>query len=356
MVEPIGHDRIREQLHSLARKRFAGDDAALPHAWLFAGPAGVGKFAVARWWAALLKCPQQGACGLACESCRLVAAGVHPDVFESGPPPKDKNALQSADVEIERKSSVGIAESRALVQRLSLRPVHAGPRVAIMREASLMTIEAQNALLKLLEEPPGSAVIILVTDNVGAMLQTVRSRCRHLTFGTLTDDEVQRVLVRLGRSDDEATAAAACAHGSVARALELDAEGLADREQILLAYEAAREDPLAIDSLVQALVERKESGYALPDILEWQIAKIETALGRRSAEPSPLLARVLDATGPEGARDDSRIETNRDIHDIHEWIEEAERIRQTMDALSRNANARLVIRDMLMNMRASADR
>lgn len=335
--EPIGHDAIREMLRGLAAARAAGSEAALHHAWLFAGPAGVGKFQVARWWASLLKCTQLGACEPSCDSCLLVSGAVHPDVFETGPAPKDKNAQQTAGVDIERKRSVGVEESRGLLQRLSLRPVRPGPRVAIMREAATMTAEAQNAILKMLEEPPGSAVIVLVTDNIGAMLPTVRSRCRHLAFGALTTDEVAAVLRRLGKDEVEAAAAAACSRGSVARGLAFDAEGLAEREALLLAWEGVLGDPTGIDALVQAMALRKDDGYALVDILEWQLAKIETSLGRGAAEPSEHLARILEAC---------RAAEPRPL------IEEAARIQQTIDALARNANPKLVIRDLLMNVRA----
>lgn len=337
VAEPIGHDAIRAMLRGCADKLTSDAGAALHHAWLFAGPVGVGKFRVARWWASLLKCPEAGRCQPACESCRLVAGGVHPDVFETGPAPKDKNALQSADVEIERKRSVGIEESRNLLRRLALRPTRPGPRIAIVREAGTMTAEAQNALLKLLEEPPGSAVIILVTDNIGSMLTTVRSRCRHLAFGALSDDEVFEALTRLGKEAGEARAAAACARGSVTRALTFDNDGLAEREELLLAWENGRRDPAATESLVQALLARKNSGYALTDILEWQVAKLETRLGRGPREPSPELARLLD----EVAGAETRM-----------LVEEATRIQQAIDMIARNVNAKLVIRDLLMNVRA----
>lgn len=322
-------------LRTLAEKRTAGSDAALQHAWLFAGPPGVGKFQVARWWASLLKCPKSGHCGPSCESCKLVAGAVHPDVFETGPAPKEKNATQTADGIIERKKSVGVDESRTLLHRLSLRPVKPGPRIAIMREAGTMTIEAQNALLKLLEEPPGSAVIILVTDNIGSMLTTVRSRCRHLSFGALSIDEVATVLRGLGQPDDEA--AAACSRGSVARALAFDEDGLADREALLLGFEDVHRDRLAIEPLVTKMAAHKDSGYALVDLLEWQLAKAKASLGRPVAEPSAELARILAATGPDRTR---------------ALLDEAGQIQLAIDAIARNANPRLVIRDLLLNVKA----
>lgn len=336
--EPVGHEAIRAMLRGYAEQR---DGAPLQHAWLFAGPTGVGKFRVARWWASLLKCPEVGRCGGSCDSCKLVAGAVHPDVIETRPPPKKKDVVQHADDDIERKKSFGVNESRELLHKLSMRATRPGPRIAIVREAHVMTVEAQNALLKTLEEPTGSAVIILVTDNIGAMLTTVRSRCRHLTFGVLSEEEVVQALQGTGwlTWDDEETAraAAACARGSVARAMQFDAEGLADREQLLLAFEAAQKDRLAIDPLVADLASRKDTGYGLTDLLAWQMAKVETALGRRAHEPSAELARVLEAARPEDAR---------------AMVEGAERIQQAIGMIARNANPRLVIRDLLLNVRA----
>ncbi len=340
MKEPVGHDQIRAMLRSLAERSAADGTVALHHAWLFAGPPGVGKFRVARWWASLLKCPQAGRCDPPCESCRLVASAVHPDVFETGPAPKDKNATVTADQEIERASSVKIAQSRELLQRISLRPARPGPRIAIVREAAAMTVEAQNALLKILEEPPGSAVLILVTDNIGSMLTTVRSRCRHLAFGSLSTDEVRLVLTGLGKEPAEAEAAAAASHGSVARALVLDADGLAERESILAGYEDVRRSALAIEPFVAMLAQKKDRGFALADILEWQLAKVEASLGRRGPEPSEKLSRILDEHAPAAGDRDPR-----------QLIAEAERIQRTIDAIERNANAKLVIRDLLMNVR-----
>jgi len=322
ILEPLGHTEVRALLGELAQALAQGRDQGLHHAWLFSGPRGVGKFLTARWWAALLKCPQAGACEPACESCRLIANGVHPDVVEMAIP--------------ENKRSIGIDESRQLLQRLSLRPVRRGPRIGIVRDAGDMTIDAQNAMLKLLEEPPGFAVIVLVADNASSMLPTVRSRCRHLAFGTLDDADVEAILVSLGRGPEEAAAAAACAHGSAARAAAYDTDGLAEREATLLAYERVRNGEAEVDEVVQTLVARKESGYALGELLEWQLTKVRSSLGERAHEPCAALAAVLKrATGA----------------DTNALLQDAGRIHWTMTALARNANARLAIRDLLLNVR-----
>ncbi len=335
MLEPVGHEAVRAMLRGIAEQN-AGGGAALHHAWLFAGPPGVGKFRVARWWASLLKCPQVGACGGACESCRLVAQAVHPDVFETGPAPKDKNAVLEADKEIELKKSVGIDRSRELISRLALKPTRPGPRIAIMREAGTMTPEAQNALLKLLEEPPGSAVIVLVTDNLGAMLQTVRSRCRHLAFGYLSPEEVAAALERrTGLEIGELREAAAVAGGSVARALEVN---LPEREALLLAWEGRGRDAGAIEELAQHLLAWKDEGYALPALLEWQRTKIASCLGRPAGgEPSEALAEILkQASG----------------RPVTKLVDESSRIVRAMGQLARNANAKMVIRDLLVNVKS----
>jgi len=310
-------------LSEQARRLAGGSDLGLHHAWLFSGPSGVGKYVVARWWAMLLQCDTTGDCSPPCESCRLIAGGVHPDVVEAAPAPD--------------KSSIGIDDSRAFARSLALRPSRRGPRVGIIRSADTMTVDAQNAILKLLEEPPGFAVIILVADNASAMLPTVRSRCRHLTFGCLEEREVLEVLRRLGRGDEEAVAAAACSRGSVARALCYDADGLADRETVLLTFEGVIAGTTDIDAMLQTLMARKESGYALGDLLEWQLAKVQRSLGHSRHEPSAALAAILEAATAADAR---------------ALLDHARRIEWTIGALERNANARLVIRDLLANVRA----
>jgi DNA polymerase-3 subunit delta' len=344
VAEPVGHDAIRAMLRGLAASS-ASADAPLHHAWLFAGPAGVGKYAVARWWASLLKCPAIGQCDPVCESCRLAAGAVHPDILETGPAPKDKDAHPEAGEDVERERYFKVEQSRELIRRLSLRPTRPGPRVAVVREAASMTAEAQNALLKLLEEPPGTAVIVLVTDNPGAMLQTVRSRCRHLVFGALAERDVAEALSRLGHDETSSRAAAACSRGSVARALVFDADGLADRERVLLAFEELRDDPSGLDAMVQALAARKDSGYALVDLLEWQMAKVEASLGRAASEPSDALAEILSRVAAKSGGAD---------HDAACLLDEAQQIQWAIDAVARNANAKLVIRDLLLNVRVSA--
>ncbi len=328
---PVGHEAVLERLESFARSVAAGNDDLLHHAHLMAGPAGVGKFRVALWWASLLKCRQAGGCGGSCESCRLVNAGVHPD-------------LELIEVSADSKAGViGIGQIRGdrerripgLIQRMALKPLQPGPRIAIIRDAHAMTPEAQNSALKLLEEPPGFAVIVLVADNVSALLPTVRSRCQLLRFGALSEEELARILAEDGRTREEATAAAAIARGSAARALDYDAEGLAEREELLLGFEQARHDREALEPFVLELAGLKAKGYGLGEILQWQLEKVEAGLGGKVSEGSERLREILDGLS---------------ANDIERLVDDAGRIHRTIAMLDRNANAKIALRDLLLNM------
>jgi len=197
-----GHQRQREQL------RTAVANGRLPHALLFAGPDGVGKRGVAMALAAWLQCETGGddACG-DCAACLQVSAGSHPDV----------QVVTAAA----GKKDIGVDRVRELKRFTQLQPVRGKSKVAIIDDAHRLTVAAQNALLKTLEEPPERSLLILVANNPDALLPTVRSRGQRLQFSPLPDDLVIDILTR---HDIDAVAArqlAAVADGSPGRALAL---------------------------------------------------------------------------------------------------------------------------------------
>jgi DNA polymerase-3 subunit delta' len=115
-----------------------------------------------------------------------------------------------------------IEQVRDLIERLGLRPARAPRRIAIIDDAQALNLSAQNALLKTLEEPPGRAILFLITDSERALLDTVRSRTRPVRFGPLEPAEIARVISRrAGLEPARAEAVARLARGSVARALAL---------------------------------------------------------------------------------------------------------------------------------------
>ena len=234
----VGHHRLT----ALLSRAIARD--TLPPTLLFVGPAGVGKWRVAVAVAEALNCLQpigtseeaapdagptvlpRDACGT-CRACDRIARGVHVDVVA---------------VEPDEKASIKIDVVRDVLSRTGYRPFEGRRRVVLVREADALEPQAQNALLKSLEEPPPSTVFILTTAVPGALLSTVRSRSMTLRFGRLTSAEVAEVLARdheLGEAD--ARAMAALADGSVGQALALGATDVATLREtaLLLLHETA---------------------------------------------------------------------------------------------------------------------
>jgi DNA polymerase-3 subunit delta' len=198
-----GHDRLCDFL------RAAVGNGRLAHALLFAGPDGVGKRSVALACAAWMHCTGGGsdACG-ACASCRQIAAGSHPDVQQV--------AIAAG------KKEIGVDRVRELKRFMQLRPLLGKNKVAIVDEAPSLTVAAQNALLKTLEEPPDHSLLILVASNPDALLPTVRSRCQRLRFAPLPVELVATIVARAAGVDAAAAhELALLAEGSPGRALAL---------------------------------------------------------------------------------------------------------------------------------------
>jgi len=192
------------------------DADRLAHALLFLGPIGIGKALVAQRLAARLACTVGAAapCG-ACSGCRQVLAGSHPDLLMIGAPGRGRKET--------RKKEIGIDQARELKHFIQLRPVAAARKIAIIDDADRLSLAAQNALLKTLEEPPGQALLVLITASPGALLSTVRSRCQRIAFRPLSPELVQVLLREHNVTDEAAARLAAVADGSPGRALVLRA-------------------------------------------------------------------------------------------------------------------------------------
>lgn len=206
-----GHDGAAQFL----RRAAMGD--RLAHSLLIAGPNGIGKRSLATAFATWLQCEQQDhdgntatdACG-ECASCRQVAAGSHPNVRIVGIP--------------SGKKEIGVDHARELKRWVALRTSGGGRKVGIILDAQMLTVAAQNALLKTLEEPPSHASILLVTDNADALLATIRSRCQRVPLRPLATELVAELLrEQHGIAADAAGELARQAEGSPGRALELRA-------------------------------------------------------------------------------------------------------------------------------------
>ena len=218
----VGHRRLVSLLSRAISRQ------SLTPSLILSGPEGVGKRLTAISIAQELNCHRStidagrstrddpGACGV-CTVCKRIARGAHPDVMT---------------IEPGETGSIKIEQVRAAIDRAVFRPFEGRRRVTIIEQADALVPAAQNALLKTLEEPLPASVFILVTSRPDALLPTVRSRCAHLRFGRLQVAEVATVLERReGYSRADALTASAASDGSVRRALDLEADELAEARQ-----------------------------------------------------------------------------------------------------------------------------
>ncbi len=226
-VAVIGHDVAKKQIEEVF------DSGRMHHAWILTGPEGIGKASLAYHIAHLVLSgganrftkfnPQS-------PDARQIMAESHPDLFILRRPVDEKTG--------KIKESIPVEEARKLSGFLRLTASRVGGcRVAIVDEAHLMNRNAQNAILKMIEEPPSGAVIVLTATTVGMLLPTIRSRCRLLPLAPLRPNEMEVVLARLGTDLPEGAEKARLLElsgGSVGLALKiLESEALAFFEEAL---------------------------------------------------------------------------------------------------------------------------
>lgn len=174
----------------------------LSHAYVFAGPDGIGKRLFAKTLAQCLFCQRHSneellACG-ECSACKQVLAGSHPDLHQVGRH-KGKSEL-TIDV------FLGPLENRlreGLCYDLSRLPMNADRKIAIIDDASAMNTESANAFLKTLEEPQPHALLLLIADNLDALLPTIRSRCQTVRFDPLSSRDIAELLVQQEPENEE---------------------------------------------------------------------------------------------------------------------------------------------------------
>ena len=210
----------RRLIHHL---RNAVKNEKASHAYLFVGSAGAGKKMLACTFAKYLLCGNRGEepCGI-CESCRVFDSGNHPDVIHV----------------TSQKKTLGVDEIRAqILETVHIKPYHYEKKVYILQDAHTMTVQAQNALLKTLEEPPSYAVFLLLAETTELFLPTVLSRTVTLKLTPLSEEEICEYLVQKGlTSREEGTFFAAYGQGSIGHALALIQEEAFHhmREEIVL--------------------------------------------------------------------------------------------------------------------------
>jgi DNA polymerase-3 subunit delta' len=293
----------------------------IAHAYIFDGIEGCGKRKTAMAFIEAVFCNGTEGCGH-CPTCRKVAALQHPDLHMVEP--------DGAFIKID--------QIRNLQKELSFRPFEAEKKACIIEAAERMNLSSANAFLKTLEEPPGNALLILLTSNIGAILPTILSRCQRLSFAPIPEAAIENHLCRSGTAQETARIAASLAGGSLKTALKIATEETLPMRQHLLERisNLSPGEITPLFALAEELGSDKDKTLEILDVLTifWRDVMILLSGNTQVANKDllPLLQR-------EAAR--STLES------VTERINLVFRSRQ---ALQRNVNPRLALEVLFMGL------
>ncbi len=201
----VGHKNIIKYIQN------AVTADAVSHAYILNGERGSGKKLLANLFAMSIQCQDREedgeACGK-CQSCRRVMSGNQPDIIK---------------VTHEKPNTISVDDIRVQVNDdIVIRPYSSRYKIYIIADADMMTVQAQNALLKTIEEPPSYAVIMLLTENAEVLLPTIRSRCVMMKLRNIKDQLVKKYLMEhLEVPDYKADVCVAFAQGNMGKAIML---------------------------------------------------------------------------------------------------------------------------------------
>jgi DNA polymerase III subunit delta' len=231
--------------HSQAASALHSRQGRLPHALLFCGPEGIGKLAFAEALAGALLCERagtSGACGK-CASCGWMGQGSHPDlrrlepeILSESPDPEENSEKKKPSLEIK------IDQVRDIAGFIAMTSHHGGAKVVLIRPAETLNINAANALLKNLEEPPAGTYFLLVAHRWHQLLPTIRSRCERVMLPAPDREAARRWLAEQRLVD--ADLALAQAGGAPLLALQFDEAYWRHREMLFKAIGVSGFDPL----------------------------------------------------------------------------------------------------------------
>jgi DNA polymerase-3 subunit delta' len=273
-------------------------------------------------------------------ACRRIEKGTHPDVRV---------------VEIEEGASIKIAQAREVIALAGYRPYEGRRRVVIIDPADALEKDAQNALLKTLEETPPASIFVLVTARADALLPTIRSRCPQIRFGGLTVAEIARVLVGVrGLGEPEARAAAIVAGGSVARAIEAASEettGARSQALALLQDASASRDPRRLLERMKTVLalDRRQGGGATAAEEREQVTLSLRALASLLRDVTLLQVQRGSGSSRDAASDLANADLVEDLERVAASLGRQRAagafaaVDRALSALGGNANPKLVV-------------
>lgn len=251
----VGHDKIKEHLKNAIQMD------KISHAYIFNGAKGIGKKTIASVFAQAVQCEEGTAepCGK-CHSCIQAVSGNQPDIIW---------------VAHEKPASIGVEDVRLQVNSdILIKPYSSRYKVYIIDEAEKLTVQAQNALLKTIEEPPAYGIIILLTTNADSFLPTILSRCVTLNLKPLSNKEIETYLMMKEHIPDyHARFAAAFAQGRLGRAISIatspDFNELKDSVLHLLKYINDMELTEVIDAVKDAAAHKLDIEDYIDFMMMW---------------------------------------------------------------------------------------
>ena len=270
----LGNDRLKDNMvQSLRRGRVA-------HFYLISGPVGSGKRTLARLLAAAVLCKNADKPCLNCPACRKVMAGSHPDFITVDDPEK-----KTVPVELIRKARADIY----------IQPNEADRKIYLFPRAQDMGIPGQNALLKVLEEPPSYGVFILLSDNPEKLLPTVRSRCTELALRSLPQELLKTQLLKEfpEAQPEDLAAAISRSGGYLGQAKQLLADGCAtapETERFVQAF-CTKDGLLLLQTLTP--LEKWKRDQLIPLLQQWTALLHDALLCRSGGQALSPLARQL---------------------------------------------------------------
>ena len=273
----LGNDRLKENLtHSVSRGHVS-------HFYLISGPVGSGKHTLARLLAAASVCKEQRKPCLSCNACRKIMANTHPDFITVDDPEK-----KTVPVELIRQARADIY----------VQPNEADRKVYLFPRAQDMAVPGQNALLKVLEEPPAYGVFLLLTDNPDKILPTVRSRCTELKLQGLSETILRRELTReYPNAQEEQIAGAIFRCGGYlgqAKAILDEGSALAPQTESFVNAFCAKDSLLLLQTLVP--MEKLKRDQLMPILEQW-LGILENALVCRCGmQAASAMARQLSTS------------------------------------------------------------
>jgi DNA polymerase-3 subunit delta' len=352
---------------SILQKGFAA--GKMPHSYIFAGPEGVGKFKTAREWAKLLLCKNPviensfaDSCGQ-CQSCRLFEADSHPDfnlIY--------KELLEFTKDNKGKKTPVDLAIDvirEFLIDKISTRPTLSQRRVFIVNEAERLNASSQNAMLKVLEEPPEYCTIILLCTGMERLLPTTKSRCRIIRFSHIDQERIVEKLQAMGLDEKKAQYFARLAQGSLGQGcqwaqLELADANLYQTKKKLLSSLSTCELADCLNLAERLLDESKKITDVWADLDK---TTSKTDLHRRAQKILIQIiisalhdAMKLNITGPQSFINSDQKQQIQSIAKRLSPEQSAEKIAdtyKTMRWIESNVNEKLIFEQLLLNLAAS---